>query len=151
MAHGMTNTRMIKSKMEIKSVSKMEIQDGDSKMEIKMVIQDGSPRWRFKMEIQDGDPRWRSKSKMEIQDGSSKMEIPRWRSKMEIQDGSPRWRFKMEIKFQDEDQLKCISTRWIETRGSFIITKLLSNPYFWRSKSSSVGRCDPGGSRMLKN
>jgi hypothetical protein len=108
MAHGMTNTRMIKSKMEI-TISKMKIQDGvprwRSKMEdprwFKMEFKMEIPRWSSKMEIQDGDPRWRSK--MEVQDGD-----PRWRSKMKIQDGDPRWRSKMEIQDGDPDG----SSRW---------------------------------------
>jgi len=31
-----------------------------------------------------------------------------------------------------------------------ILTSFLNDPYFWRSKSSSMGRCDPEGSRTLK-
>jgi hypothetical protein len=48
MAHGMTKTRMIKSKIEIKS---------------KVKVHDENSRWRFKMEI---------KFEKEIQDGDSK-------------------------------------------------------------------------------
>jgi hypothetical protein len=63
MAHGMSNTRMIKSKMKI--------QDGNSrwrsKIEIKskMEIQNGDLRWESKMEIQYVDPKWRSNMKSE--------------------------------------------------------------------------------------
>jgi len=34
--------------------------------------------------------------------------------------------------------------------GKSILTSFLNNPYFWRSKSSLVERCNPGGSKMLK-
>jgi hypothetical protein len=79
-----------------------------SKMRSKMEIQDGSSIWRFNMEIQYGDPRW-------------------------IQDGSSRWSF-----IQDEDQFSSVGRMNPslevnfnkvdrDQKGSFIITKLLSN------------------------